>query len=91
MLTESINRSHACQVTIATRKPPHTTVARVQVQEGCVPCKPAPASCVGLAANLHHRRAFAIDILYAALDKTFFFDFLETVWCSPMTETAWNV
>jgi hypothetical protein len=30
-------------------------------------------------------------ILYAALDKTFFFDLLATVWCSPMTETAWNV
>jgi hypothetical protein len=30
-------------------------------------------------------------ILYAALDKTFFFDLLETVWGSPMTETARNV
>jgi hypothetical protein len=33
----------------------------------------------------------AAPILYAALDKTFFFDLLATVWCSPMTETAWNV
>ena len=30
-------------------------------------------------------------ILYAALDKTFFFDLLDTVWGSPMTETARNV
>jgi hypothetical protein len=30
-------------------------------------------------------------ILYAALDKTFFFALSEPVWGSPMTETAWNV
>jgi hypothetical protein len=36
-------------------------------------------------------RGQACAILYAALDKTFFFDLLATVWCSPMTETAWNV
>jgi hypothetical protein len=30
-------------------------------------------------------------ILYAALDKIFFFDLSEPVWDSPMTETAWNV
>jgi DNA-directed RNA polymerase specialized sigma54-like protein len=31
------------------------------------------------------------DILYTALDKTFFFDLSEPEWGSPMTETAWNV
>jgi Magnesium chelatase, subunit ChlI len=30
-------------------------------------------------------------ILYAAFDKTFFFDLLETVCCSPITGTFWNV
>jgi hypothetical protein len=30
-------------------------------------------------------------IVYAALDKTLFFDPLETVCCSPITETSWNV
>jgi hypothetical protein len=58
MLTESINRGHACQVTIAARKPPRTAVTRVQ--EGCVPCGPPQASYAGLAAHLHNRRAFAI-------------------------------
>jgi hypothetical protein len=31
------------------------------------------------------------DILYGAVDKIFFFDFVETEWGSPMTETAWKV
>jgi hypothetical protein len=30
-------------------------------------------------------------ILYAALDKTFFFDPLDTVCCPPITGTFWNV
>jgi hypothetical protein len=32
-----------------------------------------------------------IDILYAAFDKTFSLDLLETVCWSPMTGTSWNV
>lgn len=31
------------------------------------------------------------DILYAALDKTFFLEPLETVCCSPITGTSANV
>jgi hypothetical protein len=31
------------------------------------------------------------SILYAALDKTFFFDPLDTVCCPPITGTFWNV
>jgi hypothetical protein len=37
-----------------------------------------------------HREALE-SILYAALDKTFFFDPWEAVCCSPMTVTSWNV
>jgi hypothetical protein len=32
-----------------------------------------------------------ITILYAAFDKTFCFDPLETVCCSPRMGTSWNV
>jgi hypothetical protein len=44
------------------------------------------------ATNVHRvGRLLAAGILYAALDKTFFFALSEPVWGSPMTETAWNV
>ena len=47
--------------------------------------------CVEIFGIMANGRRWPDDILYAALDKTFFFDLLATVWCSPMTETAWNV
>lgn len=60
MRTESMNQGHACQATIAARKPRRTQGAGVQ--EGCMPSEPPQASGAQFAANLHNRRAFAIHI-----------------------------